>query len=152
MKKLFLAAAALVMCATIGRGAESVETAVLARLAEMQAAAEALDPDALFRFVAADAQAPIAENGVLFLTRDEALESTRNGFRGVTAISYTFRRQQVSVLGADAALVVGEGTTSITLEDGRTLSIPFAQSVVFTLRDGEWIVLHAHRSSPSRTP
>lgn len=46
------------------------------------------------------------------------------------------------------AVVTGEGLTSATLDDGRTLSRRFAQSVVLVLTDGDWKVFHAHRSFP----
>lgn len=123
-----------------------VEKAVLARLAEIQNAAEALDPDKVFSFVMENDAGALAQNGRLFVTREEALESTKEGFQGLQKVSYRFDEQHVTVLSPTIALATGEGSSSATLDDGRTLTARFAQSVVFVLTDGEWKVFHSHRS------
>jgi ketosteroid isomerase-like protein len=126
-----------------------VQKAVLARLAEIQDAAQALDPDKVFSFVMENDKGALAQNGELFLTRKEALESIKQGFQRVQKVSYRFDEQHVTSLSPTVALVVGEGESSATLDDGRTLSTHFVQSVVFVLTNGEWKVFHSHRSFPS---
>src|SRR5690242_10393415 len=86
-----------------------VQKAVLARLAEIQSAAQALDPDKVFSFVMENDGGALAQNGRLFLTRKEALESTKQGFQGLQKVSYRFDQQHVSVLSPSVALAVGEG-------------------------------------------
>ncbi len=126
----------------------NVEKAVLTRLAEIQAAAQALDPDKVFSFVLENDSGALAQNGKLFLTRKEALESTTQGFQGLQKVSYKFDEQHVTLLAPTVALATGQGSSSATLEGGRTLTTRFAQSVVFVLTNGEWKVFHAHRSFP----
>jgi ketosteroid isomerase-like protein len=123
-----------------------VQKTILARLAEIQGAAQALDPDKVFSFVMENDKGALAQNGKLILTRKEALESTKQGFQGLQKVSYRFEEQHVTLLSPTVALAVGEGESSATLDDGRTLSTHFAQSVVFVLASGEWKVFHAHRS------
>jgi uncharacterized protein (TIGR02246 family) len=125
-----------------------IEKAILARLAEIQNAAQALDPDKVFSFVLENNKGARVQNGKLLLTRKEALESTRRGFQGLQKTVYQFDQQHVTVIGPTVALVIGEGSSSATTDDGRTFSTRFAQSVVFVLTNGEWKVLHAHRSFP----
>jgi ketosteroid isomerase-like protein len=125
-----------------------VQKAVLARLAEIQEAAQALDPDKVFSFVLENNEGALAQNGKLFLTRKEALESTKQGFQGLQKVSYRFDEQHVTLLAPTVALATGQGSSSFTLDDGRTLTTQFAQSVVFVLTNGEWKVFHAHRSFP----
>jgi ketosteroid isomerase-like protein len=125
-----------------------VQKAVLARLAEIQSAAQSLDPERVFSFVLENDAGALAQNGKLFLTRKEALESTKQGFQGLQSVSYRFDEQHVTLLSPTVALATGEGSSSATLDDGRTLSTRFAQSVVFVLKNGEWRVFHAHRSFP----
>jgi len=125
-----------------------VERAVLARLAEIQDAAQALDPDKVFSFVMENDNGALAQNGTLLLTRKEALESTKRAFQGLQKASYRFDEQHVTLLSPTVALAVGEGESSATLDDGRTLSAHFVQSVVFVLTNGEWKVFHSHRSFP----
>jgi ketosteroid isomerase-like protein len=125
-----------------------VQKAVLARLAAIQDAAQALDPDKVFSFVLENDSGALAQNGKLFLTRKEALESTRQGFRGLQKVSYQLDNQHVTLLSPTVALAVGEGESSATLNDGRVLDTHFVQSVVFVLTNGEWKVFHSHRSFP----
>jgi type 1 glutamine amidotransferase len=120
--------------------------AVLARLEEIQAAAQALNPDKVFSYVLENDAGALAQNGKLFRTRTEALESTRQGFQGLESVGYSFDRQDVSVLSPVLALVTGEGSSSATTKDGRTFTTHFAQSVLIVLTNGQWSVLHSHRS------
>jgi len=125
-----------------------VEKAVLARLTEVQSAAQALDPDLVFSFVLENDKGSLVQNGKLFLTRKEALESTKQGFQGLRKVDYRLDQQHVALLSPTVALATGEGSSSATTEDGRTFTTRFAQSVVLVLTNGEWKVFHAHRSFP----
>lgn len=127
---------------------QDVEKAVLARLAEIQQAAQALDSDKVFSFVMENDKGALVQNGKLFLTRQEALDSTKEGFHGLQKVDYRFDKQYVTQLSPTIALATGEGVSSVTTAGGRTLTTRFAQSVVFVLTNGEWKVFHAHRSFP----
>ena len=131
-----------------GSAPPEVEKAVLARLAEIQSAAQALDADKVFSFVLENDRGALVQNGRLLLTRPDALASTKQGFQGLQKMEYTLDPQHVTLLSPTVALVVGEGSTSATTEDGRTFTRRFAQSVVLALTNGEWKVFHAHRSFP----
>ena len=124
-----------------------IETAVLGRLTEIQSAAQSLDPDKVFSFVLENNKGALVQNGRFFLTRGEALESTRRGFQGLQKVAYQFDQQHVTVISPTVALATGEGSSSATTADGRTFTTRFAQSVLLVLTNGEWKVLHAHRSS-----
>ena len=133
---------------TKSSASSDVQKAVLARLTEIQGAAQALDPDKVFSFVMENDGGALAQNGKLLLTRKEALESTKQGFRGLQKVSYQFDKQHVTLLSSTVALAVGEGQSSATLDDGRVLDTHFVQSVVFVLTNGQWQVFHSHRSFP----
>ena len=127
------------------------EKAVLARLEEIQKAAQALDPDKVFSFVLENDKGALVQNGRLFLTRAEALESTRQGFQRLEKVQYILDRQNVTLLSPTVALAVGEGLSFATTTDGRSFTNPFTQSVVLVLTNGEWKVFHTHRStSPAK--
>ena len=151
----FASALVIIVAVAVSHGQSSksptspdVQKAVLARLAEIQGAAQALDPDKVFSFVMENDKGALAQNGKLFLTRKEALESTKQGFQALRKVSYRFDEQHITSLSPTVALAVGEGESSATLDDGRTLSTHFVQSVVFVLMNGEWKVFHSHRSFP----
>ena len=129
-------------------GGPDARAQILARLEEIQNAAQSLDVDKVFGFVLENDGGAMISNGQLFLTRKDALDSTKAGFQGLNKISYKFDRQNVTILSPTAALAVGEGSSSATLDDGRVRTTRFAQSVVFVLTNGEWKVFHSHRSFP----
>ena len=126
-----------------------VEKAVLEAHARILEADQALDADLMFASILENGPGTIIQ-GAQLLTRQEALESVKDGMRGVTKVKRTFDQTRVTVLGPDTALLVGHGTTRITLDDRRTIERPFAVSMVFVLRDGQWKVLHGHFSAPDR--
>jgi hypothetical protein len=126
----------------------AIQKAVLSRLTEIQKAAEALNPDKVFSFVLENDAGALAQNGKLFLSRGEALESTKRGFQRLQKVEYHFDQQHVSVLCPTVAVAAGEGLSTISTDDGRTISTRFAQTVVLVLTNGEWKVFHAHRSFP----
>ena len=128
----------------------AIEQAIHAVQGELRQAAGKLDADALFAWVLDTGMPPIIEDGLVHASRAAALANTAAGFRGLSAISYAYTREHLSVLSPTLVLAVGEGTAHATLTDGRQIEAPFAETILFALRDGAWKVLHAHRSAPSR--
>jgi ketosteroid isomerase-like protein len=129
---------------------QAIETAILDVHAKMKLAAEAKDVEALYKYVLEMDKGVIIEDGRIRWTRQEALNSTRQGLQGLKDLSYTYTKKYVTVISPTVALWVGEGTSSATLQDGRQISVPFAESIVFVQNDGQWKVFHAHRSVPNR--
>ena len=115
---------------------------------EIKQTAENFDADALFEYVL-DANDVIIENGLLRQTRKEALEITRQGLQGISELSYNYTHKNINIISADTVLWTGKGTTLVTLSDGRKLSNEFAETILYTLNDGQWKIMHAHRSSPN---
>jgi hypothetical protein len=126
----------------------AVEQALREVHAGLRQAAAKLDANALFAVVLDTPTPPIIENGRLEPTRASALASTASGFQALAGVAYEYTREHVTPLAPTVALWVAEGTARATLRDGRELAAPFAESIVFVLRDGGWKVLHAHRSVP----
>lgn len=152
---LMSAAAAVLALAASDRSIETTvkdapQKAVLARLDEIQQAAQALQPDKVFSFVLENDNGALVQNGRLLMTKKDALEATRQGFQGLQSVSYTFDQQRVTLLSPTLALVVGEGSSEAVLQSGRDTSTRFAQSVFLVLTNGEWKVFHSHRSFPPR--
>jgi ketosteroid isomerase-like protein len=125
-----------------------IEKAVIEVHSAMKEAAEKLDTDTLYRYVLDTNKGSIIENGNLFLTRRESYESTKKGLQGFKGLSYSYNQEHITVISPTVALWVGEGTSTVTIKDGRKFSGPFAESIVFVKKDGKWKVLHAHRSAP----
>lgn len=125
-----------------------VEAEVLAVHHAMTKAAEALDIDGLFSHMLETSLGSIVQNGVVTPTRQQALEDTRKRFQGVATLAYRWDRELVSMVSPDVAVLTASGTSSITTTTGSSFTAPFAQTVVFVRRDGQWKALHAHQSSP----
>jgi len=126
----------------------AIEKAVLAVHAKMAKAEKAFDPEAFFEEIADFDKGLIIQDGVLFKTRQEALDVVRTGFEGVSKIDRTYDQTYVTVISPQTALLTGSGTSSVTLVDGRVFSRPFAVSMVFVLRGGQWQLLQGHYSAP----
>ena len=133
-------------------GEAAIVQAVLASNDRLLQAANRMDTDAMFAGIIDSDETRIIQSGRLFPTRAEAMASVRQGTRGVAKIERRFLNPHVSVLAPGAALLTAEGTTAVTLQDGRTFSSRFAASLVFVLRDGRWLLLHGHYSELNPTP
>ena len=129
---------------------QEIEKSIVETHARMKLAAEQRNVEGLYEYVMEMDKGVIIEDGRLRRTRDEALRSTRQGMQGLKELAYTYAQTYVTVLSPTAALWVGEGTASATLENGRQISGPFAETIVFVKTGGVWKVLHAHRSAPNR--
>lgn len=129
---------------------QAIEKAIVDVHAKMQQAAQRGDVDALYAYVLEMDKGVIIEDGYIRWTRQEALSLTRQGLQGLKDLSYAYTQKYVTVISPTVALWVGEGTSSATLQDGRQISVPFAESVLFVKKEGQWKVLHAHRSVPNR--
>ena len=129
--------------------AQAVEKAVLEAHQTMTAAAERLDAEEFFGFILDAAKGPVIQDGRLFANRAEALEVVKRGFEGIASVKRAYETTDVTVISEKAALLTGKGTSTVTLEDGRSFDGPFAVSLVFVLRDGTWKVLHGHYSIPN---
>lgn len=129
---------------------KAIEQEILKVHAEMVKAAENSDPDGLFNYVIDGCKGVIVQDGIITMTRQDALEATKQGLQGITDISYKFNRKNITVISPTTAVWVADGTTSVTtVDDGRQLNFPFAETIIFILKDGQWKVFHAHRSVPN---
>jgi uncharacterized protein (TIGR02246 family) len=127
---------------------KAVEEAVLAVNAEMTRAGEAVDADRLFGYMLDTDKVSVIQNGVVLTTRQEALEQVRRNLGRVASLKYDWKRQYVTVLSPEVAVLAAEGQSTATTTAGQTFTTPFAQTVVFVLRDGRWKAIHAHQSTP----
>jgi uncharacterized protein (TIGR02246 family) len=145
-----LLSAAAGTAVSVQRGdTKSIEDAVLAVSAEMTKAGESADADALFSYILENDKGSVIQNGVFFATRQEALERVRQNLRpGSRTIRYQWKRQYVTVLSPEVAVLTAEGTVAATAASGETITTPLAQTIVFVLRAGSWKAIHAHQSMP----
>ncbi len=145
---LLCAAAGLALSARQG-DTKSIEDAVLAVNADMTKAGEAADADRLFSYILENDKGSIIQNGVFMTTRGEALDRVKSVLRpGSGRIQYQWKRQYVTVLSPEAALLTEEGLVMATAGSGDTITTPLAQSIVFVKKGGAWKALHAHQSMP----
>jgi len=133
-----------------GADTKSIEEAVLAVSAEMTKAGEAMDADRLFGYMLDTDKVSVIQNGVVMTTRQQALEQVRSNLSGIAGIKYDWKHQYVTVLSPEVAVLAAEGESTATTTAGQTFTTPFAQTVVFVLRDGRWKAIHAHQSAPRR--
>jgi len=130
----------------------AVVQAVLTANARLTAAADRLDTDAFFAGIVDADETRIIQDGKLFKTRAEAMAAVRQGSQGVAKVERHFENPQVSVLAPGVALLTADGTTMVTLHDGRSFNSRFAVTLVFVLRDSQWQLFHGHYSLPNPPP
>ena len=83
-------------------------------------------------------------------TRKEAYDITKQGLEAIEGISYNYDHMNVIVTSPTTALLTGTGTTTAKLSGDLEISLDFAESMVYVLRDGQWKVVNGHRSSNMR--
>jgi hypothetical protein len=116
--------------------------------AEITKAAESVDAEKLFGYVSETNKGSLIQGGKIVLTRQEALDSYKKNSRGIKKVDYKIDRQYVTVISPETALLVAEGGYEATTTEGKIFGSPFAQTVIFVLRNKEWKVFHSHTSSP----
>jgi uncharacterized protein (TIGR02246 family) len=128
---------------------QAIEKAVLKTHIQMSQADNSLDADKFFSYILDFDKGLIIQDGRLFQTRQEAYETVKQGFEGISQVKRNYEQTYVTVISPEVALLTAQGTSTVTLSDGQVLSGPFAVSLVFVLRDGRWKVLHGHYSIPN---
>ncbi len=128
---------------------KAIEKAVLKTHMQMTQADSSLDANKFFSYILDFNKGLIMQDGRLFKTRQEAFEVVKTGFEGISRLKRTYEQTHVTVISPQTALLTAQGTSTVTLTDGRTFSGPFAVSMIYVLRDGKWKVLHGHYSVPN---
>ena len=152
---LVLACVSVVLAAQNGKTAISLEQqkatekAVLKTHIQMTQADNNLDVNKFFSYILDFNKGLIIQDGRLFQTRQEAFEVVKKGFEGISKLKRTYQQTHVTVISPETALLIAQGTSTVTLTDGQTFSSPFAVSMIYVLRDGKWKVLHGHYSIPN---
>ena len=128
---------------------KAIEKAVLKTHIQMTQADNNLDVNRFFSYILDFNKGLIIQDGRLFQTRQEAFEVVKKGFEGISKLKRTYQQTHVTVISPETALLIAQGTSTVTLSDGQTFSSPFAVSMIYVLRDGKWKVLHGHYSIPN---
>ena len=129
---------------------DAVKKAVLETNAKMTQAANSMDIDAFFTYIADTDKCVIIQNGTVFKTRQEAIQAVKRGYEGVAKVDRRFDSPQVTVISPDVALLASGGSVSATLTNGSSMDVRFAVSMIFVHREGQWKVLHGHYSTPQK--
>lgn len=129
---------------------QAIEKEVLKTHNQMTQADSSLDANKFFSYILDFDKGLIIQDGQLFKTSQEAFEVVKAGFEGISKLKRTYEQTYVTVISPETALLTAQGTSTVTLTDGQTFSGPFALSMVFVLRDGQWKMLQGHYSVPNQ--
>lgn len=113
----------------------------------MKAAAIAGNADALYSHVSTNLNEVIIQDGRLSKSRNEAIALSRRDLSRATNLTYQYDHTHITPLSPTLVLFVGDGNASATRPNGKEQTFPFAETLIFTLEDDKWKVLHAHRST-----
>jgi len=111
------------------------------------------NPDTMLSFFAAGEDLRVAENGMIYPTRDSLAASMRAfwGRPGLTAY-FTSGPQHVTVLDRDAAVYTGMITGGVRDSAGVETRMTSAWTAVFTRTSEGWKIVAAHLSWPPAAP
>ena len=129
---------------------QAIEKSVMKVFEQMSQAEIDLDVEKFFSHILDFDKGLIIQDGRLFKTRNEAYETVKEGFNGISNLNRVYEQTYVTVISPEVALLTTRGKSTVTLPDGQLLSGPFAASLVYVLRDGRWKVLHGHYSIPNQ--
>ena len=107
----------------------------------------ARDADAVMRLFAPDADVVmVTSEEALLRGPDEVGTFLRRYAEGTTTYSWSWDRRDASAAGA-VGWLLAEGTETAAGED-REVKHPYRMSMVCEKRDGRWVLLQVHGSSP----
>ncbi|GEM79836.1 nuclear transport factor 2 family protein [Vibrio superstes] len=89
--------------------------------------------------------------GLPLWSKQDTLGTFTAMFEGVTRQDIETVREEVTMLSDSAAVYTADMTYTQYDAQGNVLvpTSPYAMTIVFVLRDGQWMNLHSHQSFPS---
>ena len=107
----------------------------------------ARDADGVMRLFAPDADVVMVISEEALLRGPDEIEAFLQRYvRGTATYSWTWHRREVSAAGP-VGWLMAEGTETAAAE-GREARHPYRMSVVCEKRDGRWLLIQIHGSSP----
>lgn len=82
-----------------------------------------------------------------FYEEYSTLKTTVNaGIQGVAKQTIVINKKKLSAISPDVVIVTAEGSSKVSLIDGREFTSSFHWSFVYQKIDGEWKVIQSHQS------
>ena len=126
----------------------TIENEISSVIVSIMKAAEHADVDKMFAPVLDSEESVFIRNGQLLHSRQETLDFYKKAFQGLQKVEYRMDRQLITVLSPQIVLVTWEGQSTAIINDGRTFTSRFAQTIVF-VKENDWKILHIHTSAPA---
>jgi uncharacterized protein (TIGR02246 family) len=125
------------------------ETALIELLERFCSRFAASDVDGVMELFAPDADVVVVTSGESLLRSPGELRVfLRRYAQGTTRYSWTWDSRDVSAAGA-VGWLLAEGKETVTSEEGEEQH-PYRMSLVCEKRDGRWLLMQGHGSSPQQ--
>jgi hypothetical protein len=111
-------------------------------------AAENLDSEGLSGNVSDTLKAGFITNGIFLNSFNEVMKGFEESKKGIKSQKFSIANKKITVLADNAALLTAYGNASVALEDGRTLTVGFAWTFVYSKVNDNWKIIHSHMSTP----
>jgi uncharacterized protein (TIGR02246 family) len=129
------------------RADRQTEAALLEILESFCSSFAARDADGVMQLFAPDADVVVVTSGESLLRGpDDVKAFLRRYAQGTTTYSWTWHQREVSAAG-EVGWLLAEGTERVSAED-REEEHPYRMSLVCEMRDGDWLLVQVHGSSP----
>jgi uncharacterized protein (TIGR02246 family) len=123
------------------------EAALLEILERFCSGFAARDADGITRLFAPDADVVMVTSEESLLRGPDQVRAFLHRYaQGTTRYSWTWDRRDVSAAGA-VGWLLAEGAETVAVEE-REEKHPYRMSMVCEKRDGRWLLVHVHGSSP----
>ncbi len=109
-------------------------------------AGENLDIKEMINAVDDNYKAGFITNGIYYPTFDSLMTVFSTNIRGISGQKINIRKENITVLSADLALITALGKSEVYLESGTVFSIAIAWSFVYKKINGNWKVIYSHQS------
>ena len=111
-------------------------------------AAEDIDSKEIADNVDDTLKAGFIDNGFFFNSFDEVMKGFKESIKGIRSQKFSISNKKITVLTDNAALLTASGNASVALEDGRTITVGFAWTFVYSKVNDNWKIIHSHMSAP----
>jgi uncharacterized protein (TIGR02246 family) len=128
--------------------AAGTDDAIAALLADLDAAASALDVDGFLRNFVDGPDTLFAMDGRILAGLPAIREAHRVGWSQLEAVAFRSTPRSIVRLSDDAVVVTAAGRSQRTTADGAWIARGYALTLVLVRRPEGWRVLQAHESIP----
>ncbi len=121
-----------------------VENEISTATANLFKAFESLDPNKTYSFFLQNEDFAAATQGTLMTDYRAVLDTMKLHMGSFQKEQILVKNQKIYVINKDAAVISVATIVDLALKSGAEMKIPFAFTILWVRKDGDWKVVHYH--------